>query len=582
MDINKKKGRKAMRVPFARRCLAPQTKSGRSGPGEIHRLEKVGETLRTGMRGTTEAAGLVLLCTVALTACQGGSTPGIPAPESVRCSVDQPFPYADSSYVSNHAGPENTNFVPCNGPLSFESDWYVLLTHLAGQPNTFSPDGSVTYLTTTPGTDGFTVHAVDTETGGVNWHRSDFTLAVCASAVEVAEDGLLYVTDRNIVSALRAEEGSTVWSVSLPDREEPGLVYGVKFTPDGHVVTQVSNGTLYLLDRRTGGRVAELDIAGETGYVPPEAKPIPTSLLPDYMLSRAGIVLGTDDPEALKEAIAGLFGASGAFADNTVCATARRQVFTIGGGPTPETGAVVAVNIVGGTGSPTLELAWTAELPSGSASSVVAMNGGEKIVLADGRGAIHLFDVEACDRNTDANPDPNGCREAWIFEQPGNVAGALSVDPRGRIYFVTSGKNRKAEAYALRDRGDHAELLWERRYGEGEMFSTVLTVTENAIYGLLTTIEPVEFLGRPVYLPGIPMPLPAAPIVNRAVALDPASGEVVWSVPAPNSSITELILSPNGDLFLTLAGGAEILVMDPQAPDPLAGLMRLCPLGAGS
>jgi outer membrane protein assembly factor BamB len=529
------------------------------------------------LRSVLQVLCIGMACTAA---CQDGSTVTPPTPRSLLCRIDQPPPYADSSYVSNHADAENTNYVACRGPLSFEPDWYVLRTHLAAQPNTFSIDGGVTYVTTTPGSDGSTVHAVETQTGRTKWQRSDFTLAVAASSVEVAHDGLLYVSDRATVSCLRDVDGALVWSATLPDKEEPGLTYGLKLTPGDHVVTQVSNGTVYLLDRFNGAIEAMLDVAARTGYVPPAPQPVPVSLMPPFMRSRFALLLGTDDPDALEELIAGLFGASGAFADNTVCVTRRGQVFTVGGGPTPETGALVAIDILGeDEHSPSLELAWTAELRSGSASSVVALNGGERVVLADGAGTIHLYDAEACDRNVDTDPDPRACHPAWTFEQPGTVPGALSVDPRGHIYFIVGGKGRRAAAYGLEDRGDRAELLWERRYDEGEQFSTVLTVTENAIYGLLTRVEPLEVLGRPVYLPGIPMPLPAAPILNRAVALDPETGEIVWSVPAPNSSITELIPSPTGDLFLTMAGGAEILVADPEAPDPQAGLMRLRPAG---
>ena len=56
----------------------------------------------------------------------------------ILCAVDQPYPYADVTYASNHVGPRNSDYIPCPGPLEVEASWHVLQTHLIAQPNTFS------------------------------------------------------------------------------------------------------------------------------------------------------------------------------------------------------------------------------------------------------------------------------------------------------------------------------------------------------------------------------------------------------------------------------------------------------------
>jgi len=492
----------------------------------------------------------------------------------ILCAVDQPYPYADVTYASNHVGPLNSDYIPCPGPLEVEASWHVLQTHLIAQPNTFSADGKTAYVTSSPGDDGCTVHALSTWDGRFRWQRCDFTYAVAGSAVEVDEDDTLYVTDRNELHALDATNGRDRWSTTLPDADPPGLVYGVKFTADGHIVTQTGNGTVYLVDRADGAILAFLDVAAETGYVPPATLDIGGDILPDFVLERAMIMVGEENPTAAEEAITGLFGGSGAFADNTVVTSARRQVITVGGGPTPELGAVAALNIGGDVQSPTLTLAWTAELPAGSASSVALTDGGARAVLADGNGTIHMFDAEACDDNTDADAEPTRCATAWSFAQPGTVPGSVSVTPAGDIYFISTPGDSADGAdaiYALHDAGDHAEVRWTRRYGEQEMFTTVLTVTENAVYGLLTDIDPM------FTIEGLAIPIPASAVSNRIVILDPENGDILFSLPAPNSSITELILSPHGDLFLTMSGIVETVVMDPNAPDPVAGMIRFAP-----
>ena len=509
-----------------------------------------------------------------LGACEGADE----APPPMACAVDQPFPYADTAYVSNHVGPGNSDYIPCEGPERFQQTWHALQSHAAAQPNTFSPDGRTTYVTTTPGANGCTVHALDTRTGETRWCRSDFSFAVAAGVVEVDEDGRLYLTHRDTLHALDPTDGATVWSTTLPDsRAAPGLTYGMAFSSDGHIVTQVSDGTVVLVDRAGGEVLATLDVAGVTGFVAPGSGPLPLALVPDYVWQRFGVLLGSQDVGDIQESITAVFGSSGAFADNTV-AVAGRRIFTVGGGPAPDIGSVVAIDIVGTAERPALELAWAGELAAGSASSVSLWRGGERVIVADGQGQVYAFDSAACAGEAGTDDDNLRCAPAWVHPGDGFVGGSISVDPAGNIYVITTGAGRTADVIALRDAGDRAELRWAMDYGPNEQFTTVLTVTDNLVYGMLTTFE--SFGSDPLYVGALPFPIPRRPVTNEAVALDPATGEKVWGVPAPNSSLTELLLGPDGALYLTMAGGAEAFVFDPDAPDPVAGLARFDPAPA--
>src|SRR6185503_4351404 len=76
------------------------------------------------------------------------------APVDWSCSIDQPFPYpVGNPYATNHVDPANSNFVPCDGPTTFELDYHVLQGYGIIQPNTYSPDGTATYVTTLPDDD---------------------------------------------------------------------------------------------------------------------------------------------------------------------------------------------------------------------------------------------------------------------------------------------------------------------------------------------------------------------------------------------------------------------------------------------
>src|SRR5688572_2340002 len=99
-----------------------------------------------------------------LVACD--AAPVVPAePIELPCVVDQPAPYPDGSpYLGVHANRENNDVVACETGSAFVEVWHALPGLAMSQPNTFSPDGSVTYAATfNPDPSGCTVHAVSVE-----------------------------------------------------------------------------------------------------------------------------------------------------------------------------------------------------------------------------------------------------------------------------------------------------------------------------------------------------------------------------------------------------------------------------------
>ena len=120
-----------------------------------------------------------------------------------RCEVAQPFPYPEGiPYVGVHAGPANNDWIDCTTASDFAEGWHALEGYAIAQPNTFSPDGSVTYVTTSqPNAGDCNVHALNVETGEVVWCRALDTNTLW-SAVEVDEDGNLYTTTGQSIRAL--------------------------------------------------------------------------------------------------------------------------------------------------------------------------------------------------------------------------------------------------------------------------------------------------------------------------------------------------------------------------------------------
>jgi len=511
----------------------------------------------------------LVLALVALVACNSNDGKGGSGSSGDLCQPDLGFPYGHSTYASNHSDAGNSDFIPCDGPASYAFDYHVLQGHVHAQPNTYSPDGQVTYATTTPGGDGCSVHAIRVATGDILWQRcGDFTAAIIASAVEVDQDGILYLTDDATVCSLNPDDGSTRWQTPLPDNGPLHNAFGVKFAPEGFIVTQVSDGTVYLLQRDNGEILDSFDVAAEFGFVAP--RPLNLSLLslllPRHIRERIGEVMGTEDVDLASLGLGALLGASGAFTDNTVAVSIDNQVFAVGGGPDPNTGAQVALNIEAG---PKLTPAWYALLDAGSAASSAISKDGQRLVVADGTNHVLMLDIPKCNENLDAEPDPLVCQPSWIYRvEAGAPLGSVTIDNDHRIVVSTFGKNDLPALEMIADRGDHPEVLWSQNYGNWVGLSSVATATNNYIYGILTEVD-LFFAWRD-------FPIPRSTI-NWAVAIDRSTGEIVHRVSEPDDSECELQLAPDGSLFSTHMAVMSIISLDGGARQPLGGLIHYTP-----
>jgi outer membrane protein assembly factor BamB len=487
--------------------------------------------------------------------------------QGVPCAIDQPFPYPDGNpYATNHVDPANSNFVPCEGPTSFALDYRVLEGYGIIQPNTYSPDGATTYVTTLPDDEGCNLFAIDVATGATAWRRCDLGTQLVAGSVEVDEDGTLYCTSGEAVTALDPGDGATVWRTDIADRSEVPRAFGLKMTPDGWLVTQYSDGVVYLLDRADGTIVASLDVATELGFVAPEKTSVPAALLPDYVQERMMRFYRFDSLEQMSDGMGAVVGSSGAFVDNTVAVSPAGQIFTVGGGPDPETGAQIALDVRPG---PTLAVAWTSLLPSGTGSSSALSKDGRLLAVGDGDSNVRLFHVDECNANTDGDTDPATCAPAWTYPFAGGpLRGAVTIDDRGRLYFWAMAPDRVEEAFCLEDAGDHAEVVWARDYGEDWMITSILTLANNAIYVDMGEVIPEIEVGQ--------FTLPASQ-QHFAAALDPETGDVLHQVEVPDDSMAELQIAPDGSLFLTCLPILTALTVDPEAPDPIGGLQRFVP-----
>lgn len=513
----------------------------------------------------------------------GGCAPAALTPYELPCTFAQPAPYpAGSSYVGVHANPQNNDVLRCASAPAFVERWRALAGLAMSQPNTFSPDGHTTYAATfNPDPAGCNVHALDVETGAVLWCRT-FARSVGGSAVEVDADGNLYVTaDRDVIS-LHAD-GTDRWVTTIASTGGTDFgdgALGVHFTPAGHVATVTSEGVVVLLARDDGRELARLDLPAATGFVPPMALMTGnlSSLVPASVRADLEATFGAGGGG---NGLSAFLGASGNFSDNTVAVSSRGAIFVMGGGPDPQHGSMLEVRIGGTDAAPTLAVGWAAITNAGSATSPSVSFDGRWVSYGDGssvsavldprRADAHLYvaDVDACDANTDADPDAARCAPALTVPlERGPIAGSPPLLPDGALLFweisVSAGvfdASARDVAYAAID-GAH----WEATLPDGLDWTSVMTVTDDHILGTASVITP-----GPEHILSVRLP---SSVTHSFVVLDRSDGSLVFRAPIPDDSTATVTLGPDGSAYVGMLGLVSILATDVH---PTLGLVRFSP-----
>lgn len=495
----------------------------------------------------------------------GATNPDVTgAPPPGTCLDLERPPYGKAPYQGVHAGPGNNDLVPCTLTPAFTQRWHALKGLGVAQPNTFSPDGSTLYVTTTQPTPGAcTLHALDAATGEVSWCEA-VDGAVGGSA-DVDAGGALYLAATGRVVSFNAN-GAQRWEHPL-GAAAGEAAFGSHFTPGGAVALVTTAGRLLLLDREDGHTLAELDLPAAFGLVAPDgAQPAfgLEGLLPEAVRADMERVYGSGS------GLLGVLGGSGAgYTDNTVGVAPNGTLYAIGWGVADGQGAVVQVRVSGDETAPTLTPGWRMDTVRGSASSPSISPDGRWLKVTDGNasaalldpsafpGAARIADIVACDANTDAAPDPLVCAPALTVPlASGPALGASPVLDDAEHYLwdvqfgtLTGGATAPDVA---RYAGDAA--VWQTSLPGDAAWTSVLTVTADAIVGTMSraTASDTSLLG---------VPLPAT-VSSDLVVLDRQTGHVRFTAPLTDDSTSTVTVGPDGALYVNLLGLLTGLALD--------------------
>ncbi len=330
--------------------------------------------------------------------------------------VSSPGAYPDRGWPVIHHDNRNSDSSDTPGPDSVSPAFHALEGKLMAAAATVGPEGNV-YAGVGLSLDSDSCHlfALDGATGDILWCSGLVNDAAIASSPTIDREGNVYLGDNRAMHSFTSD-GRHRWQTPIV-----GFPLSAQFTPEGHLFFITHIGRIYVLRRDTGEPVLE-----------------PYALLPDLSYK----------PDFLDYLDCGSGSSEGTCpCANTPSIDLERGVFYLtlsrpGEGQT----SLVAMRYVQGD-PPRIEPLWENQaLAGGSASSPDISGDGLRLYVND--NANHMLALSAEDGST-----------LWSFDLGYKPLGSACTSRSG-VILPTGGIG--SPLVALRDAGDHAEILWKR------------------------------------------------------------------------------------------------------------------------
>lgn len=324
--------------------------------------------------------------------------------------------YPDRGWPVIHHDNRNSDSMDTPGPRGVSPSFHVLQGKFIAATATVGPEGNV-YVGVGLDLSGgpCRLFALDGSTGDVLWCSDRVNDAAIASSPTIDRDGNVYLGDNRAMYSFTSQ-GHHRWQTPIV-----GLPLSAQFTPEGHLFFITHICRIYVLSRDTGEPILDPyvllpGLSYEPGFL-------------DYLDCGSGSSEG-NCPCANTPSIdlkSGVF----------YCTLSRP-----GKGQT----SLVAMRYIPGD-PPRIEPLWENQaLAGGSASSPDLSGDGLRLYVNDNTN--HMLALSAENDET-----------LWSFDLGYNPLGSACTSRSG-VILPTGGIG--APLVALRDAGDHAEILWER------------------------------------------------------------------------------------------------------------------------
>ncbi|MFE3541540.1 PQQ-binding-like beta-propeller repeat protein [Nocardia sp. NPDC059177] len=415
---------------------------------------------------------------------------GVMAVAGCGTDVDDITVGAGKGWPAVHHDGSNAGASPVSGADALALSWSRPVGGPIAQPLTIGPEGQM-FVTTS--TSGCSILSFQMKTG-----RKRFCNQLGPSTIQAPTvvDGMsnVYVGDDGAVNSFNYL-GQPRWRTPVA-----GVPVAIQFTGDGKVLTITQSGQVDVLSRQTGGReVPTLQLLGE----------------PDFLrfpgLTRPASGDGLDD--------CATGGPRCAIANTTAVDPDTGRFFVTVWEPGKPAAALRAMRYADGK----VSQEWNAEmLVGGSATSPTLSADGDTVYIGDNSG--RLIAVNAEDGTT-----------RWTHPLGWTPSGGISVVgdqivPAGDDGYLT----------ALRDTGESAEIVWERK--------------DLALRG--TPAQTTGGLGYAVAAIGAGLNL---------ITFDTTTGETVDSdhLPDATGTIAGISLGPEGEVVVATRLG-EVFTFKPE------------------
>ncbi|MFX0575184.1 PQQ-binding-like beta-propeller repeat protein [Nocardia nepalensis] len=318
-------------------------------------------------------------------------------------------------WTAAHHDGRNSGSSPVTGSRKLSLSWARPVGGPIEQAVTVGPDGQMFVTTRTP--NNCAILSLQMPTGRKRFCNPLGPSAISAPPV-IDSGNNVYVGDDSGFSAFNSI-GQPRWRTPVA-----GVPVSAQFTSNGRILTITQSGQVDVLSRQTGERVAATtQLLGEPDYLE----------YPD--LTRPASGQGLDDcttggPQCPVSNISPIDPSSGRF-------------FVTLWKPGKPTAALVALRYADNK----IQQEWSAEmLSAGSATSPTLSADGHTVYVGDNTG--RLIAVDAADGRT-----------KWVQPLEFAPRGGISVSGDGLI--IPAGDD--GYLLALRDKGDAAEIVWERK-----------------------------------------------------------------------------------------------------------------------
>ncbi len=488
------------------------------------------------------AAGLLVLAILnlwLLIAPHYGSDPAADGPDQAEADS-----HAGSRYVADiderpwplrHGDPENTDYLPIEGPSHLEPAWFhgpdlPIGTYIAvvGDHVVFHSYNDPAAVTTS----GNQCHlwVLDRISGAVEWCTGEVRQTVTSPAIDA--QNRIFISDGVELHAYTLG-GEVLWRRPVENETS-----SVSLLPNGWLLVADYQGTLNAYRPDTG------ELAGQPFQLPAAA-----NAQGEYANAVAPGMLGTGVDEAyLPRLISNYFGYGQVVQDMPAVSSASGRIFIASNSQSGETGALWAVDFDPEAG---FSLACQASIGQGSDTSPAISHDGRTVYVA-ASGLLHAISASDCSEN-------------WQVERQGFAAASPSVAPDGSIYLLSGGR-----LSALRDMGDTAETLWSYDLSDDALalgfangiFDSAIVVTERYAYAT------VSFgIQRPGYI---------IPFAHSLYVIDRLTGERVSMAPLGEESDSPPSMAADGWIYVptkALARGhSRSMQILGQLPEGMEGL----------